>query len=51
MALNKLGNVTLCHYSKKPYDECNCEECMKDFKLREQMRANGYELTEANGHG
>jgi hypothetical protein len=44
MALNKLGNVTLCHYSKKPFDECHCLECEEDFKLRENTKNGGYQL-------
>jgi hypothetical protein len=48
MALNKLGNITLCFYTKKPFDECHCEECLKDFKLREQMKANSYVLDAAD---
>jgi hypothetical protein len=42
--MSRLGNITLCFYSKQPYDTCNCDECMKDFKLHEQMKANGYTL-------
>lgn len=40
----KIGNYTICFYSKQLYETCNCQECQRDFKLREQMKANGYQL-------
>ena len=51
MALNKIT----CGDCGKLWDECKCpgrcEEKEKQEKLKEQMRANGYELSEADGHG
>jgi hypothetical protein len=40
MALNDIN----CKNSGLPFGECHCPECEEDFKLREQMKANGYQL-------
>ena len=44
-------NKITCENSGLPFDECNCLECQEDRKMQDRMRANGYELSEADGHG